>query len=299
MDTYCVADDVYGITLDSAETLSSFLIVDEEPVLIEAGTAKAADALIDSIRKVGVDPPDLRHVVVSHYHLDHVGGAGAILEAAPDCSLYLHGSMVRWVTESDRFDRLVESTAESLADQFDDMGAPGHALPADRITTVGDDGHRIELARGRLDLVHTPGHTPDHLAAYFPAEDVMFSNEAIGRYFPRTDVLHPPVTLPTFDIEATEQSIDTLAAFDPAVIAFSHVGFRTDPGKVVSLARSQLDRFRARIGELYEATDGDVETTTEQVREELLQLDDEYPAHVAAVQARVCTLGVLNATGHR
>ena len=297
MTTFPVADDVYGISLDEAETLAAYLVVDEEPAIVETGTAEGASALLAGVEAAGVDTASLRHAVIGHYHLDHAGGALALLDAAPELTCYIHESMAGWVTDQDRFETLVESTASALAGQFEGMGAPERPIPDDRLRRVGDDGLDVGLGETTLEIVHTPGHTPDHVSAYLSDRDVLFANEAIGRFFPRTGAFHPPVTVPTFDIEATAASIDRLEALDASVVALSHYGVHDDPTALFERARRELERFPRRIGELYEACDEDLAETVAAVRRELIDLDDGYPDTVAAVQADVCTRGFLRATG--
>ena len=294
---FSVTDDAYGIALDDSETLAAYVVDDEEPTLVETGTTNQVSALISGIEAVGIDPASLRHAVIGHYHLDHSGGAPALLEMAPDLTCYLHESMASWVTDPEQFEMLVESTAAVFDEKFEEMGAPAHPIPTDRRVLVGDDGLTLDVGTATLELVHTPGHTPDHLSAYLPTEAVLFANEAIGRYFPRTDAFHPPATVPTFDLDATADSIDRLASYSADAIALTHYGVRDDPAETFDLARRQLDRFHRRIGELYDECDEDVDETVVAVRQELIDLDDGYPDAVAATQAEVCTRGFLTALG--
>lgn len=293
-EPYRIADGVYGVTLDEARTLSGYVVDDDEPAVVEPGTADGVDRLLGALDALGVDASDVRHIVVSHYHLDHSGGARPLLDRAPAANVYVHGAMSKWVTDPERYRSLVDSTADSLGPQFEDMGAPEDPLPTDRVTLV-EDGDRLDLGALSLELLHTPGHSPDHLSALVPERDVLFANEAVGRYFPEADAFHPPATLPSFDIEATTASIDRLASVECDTVAFSHVGTRDDPERVFDRARWELDRFRRTVTDWYDET-GDLDATIDHVRSDLLGLDPAYPDHVAAVQARVCTVGFLAAT---
>ncbi|MCU4926095.1 MBL fold metallo-hydrolase [Halobacteria archaeon AArc-dxtr1] len=297
MTVFSVTEDVYGITLDDAETLSAYLIVDEEPTIVDPGTAAGVPQLLDALEAADLSPNDLRHVVIGHYHLDHAGAAPELLEAAPNATGYLHASMADWLTDPDRFEKLVSSTADSLGEQFEAMGAPDQPLSEDRLVRIEGDGRSLDIGSTSLEIVHTPGHSPDHLSVYDPERDLLFANEAIGRYFPRADVFHPPTTVPSFDIEATAASIDRLAEIDPEHVALSHYGVRDDPDALFETAQERLKTFQTRIPELYDESDEDLEETVSRVREELIRLDDDYPESVAAGQAEVCTHGVLRAVG--
>src|SRR5688572_20344310 len=69
-------DNVYYVGL---QTVSAYLVTTSEgAVLIDAGYAQTADWLIDSVRKVRVDPATIKYVFVTHSHQDHAGGAARI-----------------------------------------------------------------------------------------------------------------------------------------------------------------------------------------------------------------------------
>ncbi|WP_313693588.1 MBL fold metallo-hydrolase [Halorarum halobium] len=300
MPTFPVAPDVYGIALDDDETTAAYLIDDEEPTLVETGTAQGASRIRSTLTTLGVPPETLRHAVIGHYHLDHAGGARALLEEAPELTCYAHGSMTAWLTEGEQFDRLVESTASALPDQFEGMGAPDGPLPTSRLRSVGDDGTSLDVGSRTVELVHTPGHSPDHLSAFVPSDGIAFANEAIGRLFPRTDTFLPPATVPSFDLEATARSIDRLADLDPDLVALSHFGVHDEPAALFDRARRALSRFRDRVPALHEAHGEDLEATVDAVRRELLDgLEAGYPRRFVDTQADVCTRGFLAATDRR
>src|SRR5687768_9705405 len=58
--------------------------------VIDCGPASTLDRLLDGIAALGRDPSDLRHVIVTHIHLDHAGAAGVLLRRFPDAHMYVH-----------------------------------------------------------------------------------------------------------------------------------------------------------------------------------------------------------------
>lgn len=294
---FAVNTDVYGVVLDDPETLVGYIIDDDQPAIIEPGTAHGVDRLVNALTALDIPPESITHIVVGHYHIDHSGGVPGLLAAAPNATWYAHEEMVEWMTDPELFDRLVTSSKESLGAQFDTMGAPDRPLDPERLQAVGDDGTTIDTGARTLEIMHTPGHTADHISAAVPEQQLLFANEALGRYFPKTDVFHPPITVPAFDIEATRESIARLAAGDWERIAFSHAAVRSDPETVFETAVDQLDRFVDRVPAIYDATDEDLTATIERVRSELLGLDGGYPEAIAASQAEVCTKGLLRSVG--
>src|SRR5438309_3646577 len=57
-----------------------YLIDDEEKALLETGTSNDARTILDAVRGFGLRPADIDHVIVSHIHLDHAGGAGFLVK---------------------------------------------------------------------------------------------------------------------------------------------------------------------------------------------------------------------------
>lgn len=297
MTTFSVAPDVNGIELGLEGTVAAYLVDDERPAIIETGMAESTERLIEGIRDLGVDPATVEHVVPGHAHLDHAGGARALLERAPDATVYVHGSMVEWLTDAERLDRLVESSREALGDSFAAIGAPDGPLPAERVTTVPDGGTTIETGDRTLEVLHTPGHSVDHVSVWDADAALLFSNEVLGRYYPRADTWLPPTTLPKFDFAAVEESMARLRDLEPETLVLSHVGVRPDVDRAFERAADRLEAFRERVPELYAANDGDLAATREAVGRELVTLQPEYSATEHRTQTRISTDCVLHTLG--
>lgn len=295
MRTARVRPDIYECVVGMEGTCSVYAIDDDRPVIVEAGTATTVDALAAALEEVGLALSAVRSLVVGHFHLDHAGGAAAIAERA-DCRVFLHESMVEWLTDPDRLDYLVESTAEALGGMFEQVGAPD-PLPVANVERVPDAGTTIATGDRTLEVLHTPGHSPDHLSVWSPTDAVLFSNEALGRYYPRADVFVPPTTIPRYDPDGVQDNIERLRALDPDVVGMSHGGTWEDPDPLFDRAAAQLERFEREIPALYTETDEDLEATIEAVRQELVPLDAEYSAATAESTAAMCTRCVLETDG--
>lgn len=95
--------------------------------------------LFDSIRAAGFDPADIKLLLLSHAHFDHIGGARFIQEVS-GCKTYLGKADAFMVTE--RPELMLEPIAPFQIDAYYDY---------DEVITMGNV---------KLKAVHTPGHTP-------------------------------------------------------------------------------------------------------------------------------------------
>ncbi len=290
MPTFPVADDVYGIDLEmfDTEVLSAFLIDAPELTLVETGYARGVDDLLADIRDLGFEPSDLEHAIVSHVHIDHSGGAARLADVAPDLTVYLHESTADFLLDPEA---LNESSRRAMGEHFEEFGG-ADPLPESNLEGV-EDGDTIDLGDRELEIVHAPGHSPDHIAVWDPSARRLFANEGLGSYYPRVDRWLPPATLPRFDVEAVEATIDRLRGLEPTALAVSHFGVVPDTDAAFDDVEAVLHEFNERIPAMYHEL-GDVEQVIDAVRRELVALDDAYAPEVADFESEFHTRGFLH-----
>lgn len=285
-----VTEDIHGIDLEmfDTEVLAAYIIDAAEPILVETGYARGMEPLRSGLYDAGIAPENLAHAVISHVHLDHSGGAAALVEEAPDLQVSIHEQTADLLVTPEK---LVESTKRAMGEHFEEFGSP-NPLPAENLVRITDEDCVLSAGDRELQLIHTPGHAPDHLAVWDSASGTLFANEAVGSYYPRADTWLPPATLPQFDVSNVEESIDRLREFDADRLALSHFGVREDPKVALDTAAERLALFDERVQELYGEYDKDLEATEQAVRSELVTLDP-YPDSIEAFETRFQTRGFL------
>ena len=295
MSTFEVTDGVHGIDVglfDSGVT-AVYLFDDVEPALVDAGTAASADVIAEGMGECGVEPADLEHLVLSHVHLDHSGAASALVEAAPDLDVYIHEMTAPHLIDPEA---LVESSRRAMGDAFELMGEQG-PVPERNVVPVGDEGRTVDLGEHTLEMVHAPGHSPDHFAVWNPERRLLFAAECLGVYLERADAWFPPGTLPNFDPDLLAEAIGTLRALGPETIVLPHFGvWPDDPDSAFETAERELRRFGERVLELHEAS-GSVEETKRAVAAELLGVSPPYDPLVESFYASLITDGYLRHHG--
>ncbi|WP_276259010.1 MBL fold metallo-hydrolase [Haloglomus litoreum] len=295
MSTSQITDGVYRIDIELFDSgfSSVYLFDDEEPTLIDAGTATSADSIKKGLTDCGVDPSDLQHLVLSHIHVDHSGAASALVDAAPDLNVYIHEMTASHLTDPDT---LIESSKRAMGDYFDLIGEQD-PVPEENVIPVSNDGTTIDIGTNTLEMLYAPGHSPDHFAVWDPEREFLFAAECLGLYLPRADRWLPPATLPNFDVDQIADTIDHLRTLDPEHIAFLHSGtWPREPAAAFDLAERELHRFDERILDLHEATNSR-EATKQAVATELVDVSPPYDDRVESFIASLITDGYLKHHG--
>lgn len=295
MSTFQVTDGVWGIDtgMFDAGVTAVYLFDDEQPTLVDAGTAASAETIMAGLRDCGVAPAELATLICSHIHVDHSGAASALVKQAPDLDVYIHESTAPHLIDPSG---LVASSRRAMGDHFAAMGEQG-PVPEANVTTVPDAGTTVDLGANSLELIHAPGHSPDHLAAWNPERELLFAAECLGMYLERADRWLPPATLPNFDVDLVDAAIARLRELAPERIVVPHFGeLPHDPEAAFDTAARELHRFDERIRELHASADSRA-ATKRAVADELIDIAPAYDAAVEEFYASLITDGYLKHHG--
>lgn len=122
-------------------------------ILIDTAQEPYVDHVVDSIKKSGFDPKDIKYIVLSHGHLDHFGGAAQIQQ--------LSGAHVVALDEDWK-----------MMEQFGSkQGKGGWTDTAPKRDMVVKEGDTLTLGNTSLKIYKHPGHTPGSLSAEFTVYD--------------------------------------------------------------------------------------------------------------------------------
>jgi glyoxylase-like metal-dependent hydrolase (beta-lactamase superfamily II) len=273
-----------------------YLLDGLEPCLVETGPGADHDRLTSSLDALGVDRNDLAHVVVTHIHMDHAGGAGALLARYPRATVWVHEAGARHLVDPAR---LIASTARTYGQErmralYGDMVA----VPAARVRAVADGTH-IPLGPRSLRVLHTPGHASHHIALHDDGSGAMFTGEAIGSYLPWADCVRPALPPPEVDLEAALSSIQRILEREPTALLTSHFGAVPDVAAACETATARIGAWGADVRHLLEH---DPDTSEEDIVDALARrarAEFEQDAGRAFEQTRYDVLGSIrmNAQG--
>ena len=132
--------------------ITAILVTGEEGhVLIDSGVPEAAPLVLANIRELGFDPADIRLILMSHEHFDHVG-AHALLARETGAQ----------IVASERAAAVLES---GIVDADDPQAEAGHPpMEPVKVSRMVRDGETVKLGNLELTAHTTPGHTPGALS---------------------------------------------------------------------------------------------------------------------------------------
>jgi glyoxylase-like metal-dependent hydrolase (beta-lactamase superfamily II) len=206
------------------------------PALFDCGPTTCIPHLKAGLAERGLDIIDIRHLLLSHIHLDHAGAAGVLVRQNP--WLQVHVSEVGAPHLIDP-SRLEVSARRLYGAAFDSLWGELAPIPERNVHVVGD----------RLlgfDVFPTPGHAWHHVS-YLDSSGTLYAGDAAGvRIAPSSFVL-PPCPPPELDLEAWETTIEEIERRAPGRLALIHYGTFDDVEHHLTALRETLRAWAGRV----------------------------------------------------
>jgi len=188
------------------------------PTLVDAGLAGDVDHVLAQLRQAGCEPSQVRTIVLTHAHGDHVGGAAALARRA-NAQVVAHRDDVPYIEQTrplpatSLLRRLINWLTHRLLFRVSPC----------RVDRPVEEGDVIEPLGG-LKVIHTPGHTPGSMALYQPERQILFCGDALFNANPMTGrpQLQLPIPLFTLDAAQARQSVANLADLSLKVLCCGH-----------------------------------------------------------------------------
>lgn len=243
----------FGITcLDAGYVqpgLACFYLLEQagEFAIVETGTSHSLATLEQCLSQKGVAREQVRYVIPTHVHLDHAGGAGAMMAALPNATLLIHPRGARHMVEPGR----LVASAEGVYGEEAFKRLYGHIepVPLARVREM-QDGEALALAGRELVFRHTRGHANHHMCIWDEASAAWFTGDMFGVSYPwfrfqSGDFVLPSSTPTQFDPAAFLESLELLAAAQPRAMYLTHYGELPYNEQVLNLLRKQVETYPA------------------------------------------------------
>lgn len=232
---------------------------------MDPGPATTFARLVEGLSALGVGGRDLRHVALTHVHLDHAGATGHLVRAFPEVTVHIHAGGAPHIADPTR---LVASTRRTFGEAHDRLWGEVRPVPADRIRvwSPGEAGPFKGLW-----AMATPGHIGHHVAYIDERDGTLFSGDSMGIVLADAAPTHPPTPPPAVDLRAWARTLDTIAAIGPERFGATHFGFHGSVEDRAVQLRERLAALEARVRDALARGDVDADAGRydREVRDEL------------------------------
>ena len=181
-----VVKDVH--LLDSTKGSHAYLVVGRETVLVDTGRRGLHLKILQEIRDLGFQPSEIKHILLTHHDLDHIGNAKALKEST-DAKL--------WASQKDLpyiYENIMRPGLKGVFQSIFKVDIP-------EIDATYEDKQII----GGIKVIYTPGHTPGHVC--FLANSVLFAGDLVTCMKGK---IKPSPSIMTWNQDLLSESIEIL-----------------------------------------------------------------------------------------
>ena len=242
-DITCIDTGLFG-----PDMAACFLIRQHgKAAIVECGGSKSAPIILEAVRQAGLTAEDVLYVMPTHVHLDHGGGAGALLELLPNARLVIHPRGARHMRDPSV---LWAGAAEVYGEDalFRDYGPPV-PVPEERMV-IARDGAEFDLNGRRLLVLDTPGHARHHYSVWDERSRGFFTGDTFGVSYRQTDnergaFIMPTTTPVQFDPGAWHATLDRYLSYQPERMYLTHYSMVGEVPRLTDDLRRDIDEYAA------------------------------------------------------
>jgi glyoxylase-like metal-dependent hydrolase (beta-lactamase superfamily II) len=184
-----------------------YLIEDPDGLtLIDSSLPPAADRIIHQLGAMGRKPGDVKRILITHAHPDHVGGLPKLKQAT--------GAQVI----ASELEKPVIEGKMPVPRRPSGLRPPSTTIKPTPVDRVVKDGDVLSEVMAGLQVVFTPGHAPGHIAFWQPQQRILFCGDVIFH----VAGLRLPFAMLTVDMAENKRSIRRLAGLEASIVCFGH-----------------------------------------------------------------------------
>lgn len=232
------------------EFAAAFLLVQgDEAAFVEANTTVALPHLLAALDASGRRPEQVRWIAVTHVHLDHAGGASALMAACPNATLLCHPRAARHLIDPSRL--VTSARAVYGAQAFERLYGRIDPIDAARVQVMAD-GETLSWGGRELTFLHTRGHANHHFCIFDAATGGVFAGDSFGLRYPclqSAGLFVLPSTSPTdFHPQEARKSVRRIQEYADHVW-LTHYGRLDDVDAAAAQLHAHLDFAEALLHE--------------------------------------------------
>lgn len=231
----------------------TFVVQGDDIALIETGTSLTVPNTLTGLDKLNIAREAVSHIICTHIHMDHAGGAGYLAAELPRAQVYIH---------SDSLHHLVDPS-QLISNFKGAIGKAAHNHTGDMLPIPQEKLHPAEalvLDLGRdviLEAIPTPGHSPDHVCFKERRTGGLFLGDAAGISMPMYNLFFPMSPAP-YDLEVHCSTIAMLRQQDISRLYLTHWGVEDDVDRNLHQSLVKLEELEHIVQQALQTGDDDI-----------------------------------------
>jgi glyoxylase-like metal-dependent hydrolase (beta-lactamase superfamily II) len=187
--------------------------------IVDPGPTTCLGTLEQGLQAHGMRWEDVRHILLTHIHLDHAGATGTIVREHPHITVLVHERGAKHMIDPER---LLDSATRLYGADMDRLWGEFAAVPKSNVVSLSG-GERVEAGGRTFHVAYTPGHASHHVSFFDESSGVAFVGDVAGVCALGGYVL-PPTPPPDVDLDAWRTSVDRILEWSPSTLFLTHFG---------------------------------------------------------------------------
>ena len=229
--------------------------------LIDSGTQYSVSQVLSALEELNLGYDAVDYIVLTHIHLDHAGGASALMNLCKNAQLVVHPKGAKHMIDPSKL--IAGASAVYGEQEFESLYGEILPIDAQRIITPNDNSS-IELAGRKLTFIDTPGHANHHHCIIDEQTNSVFTGDTLGvGYQTLRDDQHafvmPSTTPVQFNPDALHNSIERVNSYQADTLYLTHYSAIKPSARIIAGLHEQIDDYvmltqkSADAGEQFEA----------------------------------------------
>jgi glyoxylase-like metal-dependent hydrolase (beta-lactamase superfamily II) len=153
--------------------------------IVDAGLMGKGNYKLEAMARLGIERSDIKRIIMTHTHMDHLGCLPELLKAIPQAELWIHRLEAEPLEQGDERIAYGMEMFQTLCQAQYGLEPGAFRCHVDRRL---DGGETLEIGQMNWEVIHIPGHSQGSIGLYFRPEkilipgDVVYSDFAIGRF---------------------------------------------------------------------------------------------------------------------